>query len=75
MADARVREAWSHTSWLAATIINWAGRIARRPVKPEEVNPLLAKPPGSRGIRITSQNIGILKEVYVQPGKKSKRRN
>lgn len=74
MADARVREAWNHTSWLAATIINFAGRVARRAVTPGEVNPLLAKPAGAQGIRIRRGNIGILKAVYVKPERRRKKR-
>lgn len=60
-----MREAWEHTSWITAAIINWSGRVARKKVKPEDVNPLTMKGGGGGGIRIRPGNIGILKAVYV----------
>lgn len=36
-AAARNRRAWERTAWLGAQIINMAGKVAKRPVRPDEL--------------------------------------
>ena len=70
MQEAKCKDLWGHTSNLMALIAN----VNRDPKKgracrPADFNPYTAK--GSKGTRITADNIGELK-VMVPPKKKKK---
>lgn len=66
MAEARVDAEWNHTSAVLAMLAN----INRDPKKhgfyrPEDFHPL-KRPPKAAGIRITRENIGLLKKVFFE---------
>ena len=65
MAEARMRQTWSHTSSVLAMIAN----VNRDPKKkPSPFNPADFNPYGRKrkpGVAVTAQNMGILKRVFV----------
>ena len=66
MAEARCQDGWSHTSAMLAMIAN-ANRDPKKkksPYKPADFNPMLAERK-TAGIPLTTENIGILKTVFV----------
>ena len=71
MARGRVRESWDHTSCLLAMLAN-ANRDRKkraRPFEPADFHPMM-RARRSRGVPITPENIGLLKQVFVRGGKK-----
>ena len=64
MAEAAAEDRWNHTSSILAMIAN-ASRDAKKkptPFKPADFNPL-AKARRRQGIRITADNVGLLKRL------------
>jgi hypothetical protein len=68
MAQGRRRDAWERTSWVLAKLHNTHYRNRLTPV---QCNPLERKAEGSGRIRITRDNIYLLKRV-VPPRKRRK---
>lgn len=64
MADARLEDEWNHTSAILALVAN-VNRDPKkhRPYRPEDFHPFRRK--RSAGVRITRENIRLLKTVFV----------
>ena len=66
MAEARVDAEWNHTSATLAMLAN-VNRDPKKhgPYRPEDFHPLKRRG-NSQGIRVTPQNIGLLKKVFLK---------
>ena len=69
MAEGRDKQCWNHTSHVLALIAN-VNRDPKksRAFKPADFNPY-AKQKSCGGVPITKENIGILKSVFIKPGR------
>jgi len=66
MAEGRVDAEWNHTSAILAMLANVNRDPKKRgPYRPEDFHPLKRRG-SSQGIRITRQNIGLLKKVFFE---------
>ena len=63
MTEGRSRSLWGHTSAIVATILNVNRPKGKAAIKPEAVNPWESKKPHERRIRITKDNITVLKAL------------
>ena len=66
MAEGRVDSEWNHTSAVLAMLAN-VNRDPKKhgPYRPEDFHPLKRRS-NSQGIRITRENIGLLKKVFLK---------
>lgn len=71
MAEARLESEWDRTSQLLALLAN-ANRDPKKhgPFKASDFHPFRRRAIGG-GMRITSENIGMLKKVFVNGGRKA----
>lgn len=72
MAEARMESEWDHTSALLTLLAN-AHRDPkkRRPFRVEDFHPFRTRRRGT-GVRITRDNIGLLKKVFVNQAEREK---
>ena len=63
LAEARQREAWSHTSQILAMVYNSHRGKGTRPMKPAEFNPFIEKT--TEPVAQTN-DLSILKEVFIR---------
>lgn len=70
MAEGRMDAEWNHTSAILAMLAN-VNRDPKKhgPYRPEDFHPLKRRT-HAQGIRITRENIGLLKSVFCQGGKR-----
>ena len=67
MAEARLEDEWNHTSALLALLAN-VNRDPKKhgPYRPEDFHPFRRR--SAAGMRITRENIGLLKQVFLSKG-------
>ena len=64
MAEGRLDQAWNHTSAILALLANvHRDPKKRRPFRPEDFHPFKRR--SSVGVRITRENIGLLKKAFI----------
>ena len=63
MTEGRSRSLWGHTSAVVATILNVNRPKGKAPIRPEAVNPWQNRKPREHRIRITKDNITVLKAL------------
>ena len=63
MTEGRSRSLWGHTSAVIATILNVNRPKGKAPIRPEAVNPWQNREPRGQRIRITKDNIAVLKAL------------
>ncbi len=61
MAEAVQRDRWGHTSSVIAYMVN-CHKTKGRPARPSDFNPFAARGGGGRGIPVTRQTFGMLKD-------------
>ena len=71
MAEGRGRDEWGRTAALLALIAN-VNRDPRRgrAFRPSDFNPYEVR--RRTGVPITAANIGLLKRIFVEPGRKER---
>ena len=62
MAEARSKERWAHTSTVLALIAN----VNRDPKKHSPFKPADFNPHAERAVKITTSDLSILKQVFVE---------
>ena len=69
MAEARLDDAWNHTSAILALLANiHRDSKKHRAYRPEDFHPYRRR--SSVGVRITRENIGLLKKAFLGKEKK-----
>jgi len=63
MTEGKSRSLWGHTSAVVATILNVNRPKGKAPIRPETVNPWESRKAGEHRIRITKDNITVLKAL------------
>ena len=63
MSEGRSRSLWGHTSAIVATILNVNRPKGKAAIRPDAVNPWENRKAGGRRIRITKDNITVLKAL------------
>ena len=72
MAEARAKDNWAHTSAVLALTANTHRDPKKsRPFRPDDFNPYAARRRG-KGIAIQTDNIDVLKTVFVDNEQRSK---
>jgi len=64
MAEARCRTQWDRTAAVLALLANVHRKKGASPVRPEQLNPY-RRVKRTRGMRITTENLHLLKDAFV----------
>ena len=69
MAEARVDAEWDHTAAVLCILAN-INRDPKKhgPFRPDQFHPFRRSSGSLSGVRITPENIGLLKKVFVESG-------
>lgn len=65
MAEARCRSQWDRTAAVLALLANVHRKKGASPVRPEQLNPYRRAERWTQGMRITSENMHLLKDAFV----------